>query len=485
MPSNDISGDSLYLIEVARLCKGPAITCGPEVDMVEITRTMRDHDVSGLVVVDGQRPIGMVSLSDIRDFIADSGGQGATGRAGELMTPGVISIRQRAPVFEAIFQMARHNIKRLAVVDEDDNLAGVVSDTDLLRLQTCTPLYLNQEIEAAQSVEQLARVGARIPDIVKNASQAGASPRSLVELIAHFNDAFTLRTIALMDKEEGLRLPDGAAYLVLGSQGRGEQTLRTDQDSAIVYRDGLSESKREEIARFAGRLCAALDQVGIPRCPGDTMASNPQWRRSLSEWKGLIDQWVSVLKPDNMVNFGMFQDFRVLHGDREFARHLAEHIRSHVERNALFLAYVARHITGFKPPMGIFGRLRVERRGQYRGQIDLKKAGIFAITEGASLLGLEVGIVNGTTWDKLERLQRQGILSAADAEIFSDAMSYLVYLRLQSQLQAIAAGHGLSNHVDPLLLTGKSRDRLREAFRGVAAFQRLIRDHFQLELISR
>jgi CBS domain-containing protein len=381
--------------------------------------------------------------------------------------------------------MARHNVKRLAVIDENGSLVGVVSDTDLLRLQTSTPLYLNQEIEAAQSVDQLTRVGARIPDIVKNASYAGASPRSLVELIAHFNDTFTLRTIALMEREEGLRLPEGAAYLVLGSQGRGEQTLRTDQDSAVVFSDTLSDGHLDEVARFSTRLCQALDQIGIPRCPGDTMASNPQWRRSLGEWKRLIDQWVSVLKPDHMVNFGMFQDFRVLHGDQEFARQLSGHIQAHVEKNALFLAYVARHITGFKPPMGIFGRLRVERRGKYRGQIDLKKAGIFAITEGASLLGLEAGIVNGTTWDKLERLEQRGLLSAADSEIFSDAMSYLVYLRLQSQLRAIAAGQELSNHVDPLLLTGKERDRLREALRGVGAFLRIIREHFQLDLIAR
>jgi CBS domain-containing protein len=485
MPSSDISGDSLYLIQVATLCSGPAVTCGPDAGLVEIARTMRDHDVSGLIVLEQNQPVGMVSLNDIRDFIAETGTSPVTCRAGDLMTPGVVTIRQRAPVFEAIFQMARHNVKRLAVVDENGNPVGVVSDTDLLRLQTCTPLYLNQEIEAAQSVEQLARVCARIPDIIRNASHAGASPRSLVELIAHFNDTFTQRTIALMESDEGLRLPAGAAYLVLGSQGRGEQTLRTDQDSAIIYSDTLSAEQLEEVSRFSTRLCAALDQIGIPRCPGETMASNPLWRRSLGEWKRLIDQWVSVLKPDNMVNFGMFQDFRVLHGDREFGRQLTGHIRAHVERNSLFLAYVARHITGFKPPMGIFGRLRVERRGKYRGQLDLKKAGIFAITEGASLLGLEAGIVNGTTWDKLERLEAQGILSAADAETFSDALSYLVYLRLQSQLRAIAAGHELSNHIDPLLLTGRERDRLREALRGVGAFLRMLRDHFQLELIAR
>jgi CBS domain-containing protein len=200
-------------MRVATLCSGPAVTCGPAVGLVEITRIMRDHDVSGLLVLEENQPVGMVSLSDIRNFIAENGSSPVACRACDLMTPGVVTIRQRAPVFEAIFQMARHNVKRLAVVDENGNPVGVVSDTDLLRLQTCTPLYLNQEIEAAQSVEQLARVCARIPDIVRNASHAGASPRSLVELIAHFNDAFTQRTIVLMESYEGLRLPAGAAYL--------------------------------------------------------------------------------------------------------------------------------------------------------------------------------------------------------------------------------------------------------------------------------
>ncbi|WP_432822924.1 putative nucleotidyltransferase substrate binding domain-containing protein [Trichloromonas sp.] len=484
MPTSNISGDSLLLIQVDTLCHTPAITCEPGIGLVEIARTMRDHDISGLVVVEDNAPIGVVSLSDIRNHIAETGGTGPC-TARDLMSGSMVTIRHRARVFEAIFKMAKHNIHRLAVVDENGGLIGTITDTDLLRLQTCTPLYLNQEIDAAQSVEQLAKISDRMLDIVKSATQAGASARSLAELIAHFNDTLTLRIIALMDSIEGLRLPDGAAFLVLGSQGRGEQTLRTDQDSAIIYNDDLSADRQAEVARFSSRLCEALDQIGIPRCPGDTMASNPQWRQSVSGWKRIIDHWFAVPTPENMVNFGMFQDYRVLCGNRSFEKIINDHIQSNIQRNALFLAQMARHLVRFQPPLGMFGRIRVERRGENRGKVDLKKAGIFAVTEGASLLGLEAGIVNGTTWDKLERLGQHGILAATDAETISDAMSYLVHLRLQRQVRAMLSGQKPSNHIDPLVMTDKERDRLREALKGVGMLQKILRDRFRVDFISR
>lgn len=485
MVNSAINDANLFLLPIETLCTSPAHTCGPDVGLVEIARIMRQHDTSGLIVVDNQNPVGTVSLSDIRNFIATTGGANPQGRARDLMSPGVITIRHRDLVFDAIFKMAKHNIHRLAVVDENNCLLGTVTDTDLLRLQTCTPLYLQQEVDGAQSVDQLAKVSARMLDIVRNATQAGASARSLAELIAHFNDTFTHRVIAIMDAVEGLRLPEGAAFLVLGSQGRGEQTLRTDQDSAIVYRDDLDKGQLNNVAKFSSRLCEALDQIGIPRCPGDTMASNPTWRHSVTEWKRIIDLWFAVLKPDNMVNFGMFQDFRVIHGDHDLERELHAHILTNIHRNSLFLAHMARHIVRFKPPLGLFGRIRVERRGEHRGKLDLKKAGIFAITEGASLLSLEAGIVNGTTWDKLERLEQRGLLNASDAETIRDALSYLVHLRLQRQLRAMTSGQPPSNHIDPLVMTDKERDRLREALRGVGILQKIIRDHFGVDYISR
>jgi CBS domain-containing protein len=485
MPNSAISEESFFFIHVESLCKGPAITCGPEMELVEMARVMKQHNISGLVVVDQGAPVGIVSIRDLRNIVADAAGDLAGRRVGEIMKTDLVTIRPRDYVFEAIFKMAKHNIHRLVVVDDEGRLTGVITDNDLLRIKTRTPLYLNQELEAAQSVEQLRAINARLLDMVRFAARAGADTRSLVQLISHFNDAFTLRVIALMERQEGIRLPDGVAYLVLGSEGRGEQTLRTDQDSAIVYADGLAPEKFGDIERFSARLVDALETIGVPRCPGDTMASNPRWRRSLSGWKQLLEQWISVPTPENMVNIGMVQDLRALHGDQALEGQLREHILTTIERHNLFLPWMARHIVHFQPPLGMFGRIRVERRGEHRGEVDLKKAGIFALTRGASLLALEIGILGGNTWHKLELLGERGVLSPNELETARDAFNYLVQLRLQRQLRDLAAGNKPSNHVNPLVMTDKERDLFRNALKGVGAFLRLIRDRYKLDFISR
>jgi CBS domain-containing protein len=485
MPNGAISEESFFFIRVENLCRGPAITCAPEMDVVGMAGLMRKHDVSGLIVVDNDSPVGIVSLRDCRDLIAASGGSIADRRVREIMSTELITIGCRDYVFEAIFKMAKHNIHRLVVVDDRGDLFGVITDTDIMRLQSRTPLYLHQEMEAAQSIDQLKSIGSRMLDMVSFATRAGADTKSLVQLISHFNDAFTLHLVSLLESRENIRLPKGATYLALGSEGRGEQTLRTDQDSAIVFADDFPPEKFPELERFCSRLVNSLAEIGVPPCPGNTMASNPQWRHSLSEWKQILDQWISVPTPEHMVNFGMFQDLRALHGDTSLEKQLHAHILASVRRHTLFLPYMARHIVRFQPPLGMFGRIRVERRGEHRGKVDLKKAGIFAFTLGMSLLALEAGIVGGSTWDKMEQLGNRGVLSPGDFETLDESFTFLVQLRLQRQLRDLAAGNKLSNHVDPLIMTDKEREQFRKALKGVGILLRIIRDRYKLDFISR
>ncbi|MCM2358722.1 MAG: DUF294 nucleotidyltransferase-like domain-containing protein [Geobacteraceae bacterium] len=484
MPHSTFSEESFFFIRIETVCKGPAITCEPGTEVVEMVRLMQDHDITGLVVVEQESPVGTFTIRDLRKLIADSGGAIAGSKVWEVMSPGLITIRRRDYVFDAIFKMARHNIHRLGVVDDAGKLVGIITDTDLLRIQTRTPLYLHQEIEAAQSIGQLRALGARMFDMVRFATRAGADTKGLVQLISQFNDAFTLRIIYLLERDEGIRLPAGAAYLALGSEGRGEQTLRTDQDSAIVYADDLPPESLAEIERFSARLVDSLEEIGVPRCPGNTMASNPQWRRSLSGWKQLLDRWITIPTPEHMVDFGMFQDLRAIHGDKSLEGQLRDHIRTVVRQHAFFLPNMARHIMRFPPPLGMFGRIKVERSGEQRGKVDIKKAGIFAFTVGASLLALETGSVGGSTWEKLELLGERGVISPGDLETVEDSFTFLVQLRLQRQLKALAAGDKPANHVDPMIMTEKERDQFRQALQGAGTFLRIIRDHYQLDLVS-
>jgi CBS domain-containing protein len=485
MPHSPFSEESFLFLQVESLCQGLPVTCPPETDIVEAARLMREHDSSGVVVVEHDKPVGVITVSDLRNLIVDSAGQVGGRQVRDIMSSGLISVRGRDLVMEAIFRMAKHNNHRLTVLDDAGELRGAITDTDLLRLQTRTPLYMIQEIEAATSIEQLRRISVRMVDMVSFAARAGTDTKSLVELISHLNDAFTQRIAALLESQEGIRLPPGAAYLALGSEGRGEQTLRTDQDSAIIYADHLTPAQLAEVERFAVRLVEALEQIGVPRCPGDTMASNPQWRHSLSAWKSKLEHWITVPKPDNMVNFGMFQDFRTICGDPSLEAALREHLLAMVQRCDLFFPYMARHLVRFKPPVGMFGHIRVERRGENRGEVDLKKAGIFAVTEGASLLALQCGVTGGNTWEKLELLRQRNILSEKDVNTIEQGFNYLVKLRLRRQLKALAAGKPPSNHINPLAIPDIEREQLRHALRGVSTLLRIIRVRFNIDAISR
>ena len=485
MSNSAISEESIYFVPVEKLCTGPAITCAPDTDIVEMARIMRDHDISCIVVTENKTPVGIVSVRDCRNLIADSQGSVAGIRVRDIMSTGVFKVRRRDYLFTAIFMMSTHNIHRLVVVDDDGRLFGVITDTDLVRIKIRTPLYINQELEAAQSIDELRMIGTRLLDMVRFAANAGAETKSLVQLISHFNDRFTLRIIYLLEQNEGIRLPEGAAYLALGSEGRGEQTLRTDQDSAVVYRNDLPPEKLGEIERFATRLVDSLVEIGVPRCPGDTMASNPRWRHSLTEWKEFLNQWISIPTPEHVVDFGMFQDLRVVHGDKSLGKDLHDHILAIIKRHAFFLPNMARSIVRFQPPLGMFGRIKGERSGENRGKVDIKKAGIFALTVGASLLSLEAGIVGGSTWDKLEQLGKRGIIAPSDLETVVESYTFLVKLRLQRQLRSLTEGKPATNHVDPHQMSTMERDQFRQALKGAGFFLRIINDHYQLDMTSR
>lgn len=347
-----------------------------------------------------------------------------------------------------------------------------------------TPLHFFQEIQAARSIGDLRSLDSRMLDTVRFAIRTGTDTRSVVQLISRLNAALTMRLIDLLDSNEGISLPEGATYLALGSEGRGEQTLCTDQDSAIVYLDCLPPEKIREVERFAGRFVDALAEIGIPRCPGNIMASSPQWCHSLGEWKLLLDEWTAAPTPEHMLYFCMFQDLRALYGNEALAIELRDHILTAVRLSPSFFPNMACHAVRFPAPLTIFGRIRVERNGEHRGKVDIKKAGIFAITVGASLLALEAGHIGGNTWEKLELLGRLRIITPGDLKTVREAFTSLVEFRLQCQLRELETNGTPTNLVDPLAMTDEERRRFRKALKGVHTFLGIMNTSYQLNFIS-
>lgn len=343
---------------------------------------------------------------------------------------------------------------------------------------------LYQQIASADSITALKEISDMLLSTVDHAVRTGIEARDIVELISGINDAVTLRLIGILEETEGIRLPAGATYLVLGSEGRGDQTLRTDQDNAIAYPDDFPSGQLCYVEQFAARIVDALEEIGVPRCPGNIMANNPEWCHSMSEWRQLLEQWITVPTPENVLKFGIFQDVRSLHGDLSLGRKLRDYIRISARNCPRFFPHMAFHAVRFPSALGMFGSFRCERRGEQKGKIDIKKAGIFAITLGVSLLVLEIGVTEGNTWEKLKVLENSTILTEGDIRRIEEAFSCLVQIRLQSQLRELVAGEKPTYYVDLKGMTDTEKKEFRRALKGVNVLLHLLRNHYHLDSIS-
>lgn len=479
-----LSQDSFFFIPVDAVCRHPAITCTVETSIVDAAELMRSRNISGVVVTEGGKPAGIISLRDLRDLIAERADEIPALTVRDVMKRELITIGRSDLLFKALFRMAKHNIHRLPVIDADGSLCGVITDTDLLRIQTKSPLYLVQEIESSTTLEHLRETSRKLNDMIQYAARVSDDPQSLIQLINHFYDAMTRRLTELLSIA-GTPLPADAAYLALGSEGREEQTLRTDQDSAIVHADGLSAESVDAIRRFADAMSSGLETLGVPLCPGNMMASNPAWTHSISEWKEIVEGWVTTPGPEQMVSFGVFQDLRVIHGRREYEEELRRTIIETTTSHPYFFPNMARNIIRFKPPLGLFGRFITGKRGEERGKVDIKKGGVFGLTRGIGLICLEERILGGTTWSRLERLKGTGHFSMNDLQVIEESFSFLMKLRLDKQLIALAGNREPSNLVDPLVLKEQERVQLRAAFRGVSTLYQILTSRYQLNLVSR
>jgi len=485
MRANGLTEGEIFRQSVDRVCPGRKVSCSPDLGVVELERMMRELDADGVLVEAQGSLCGVVTRCRLsRLHPADSAGWDRM-RVGEVMDTSPVTVQSGFGLFGAMVELVRHDASQLVVIDDTGQPTGLVSRASLDRVAGLSPLLLRRQIEGAESAEEIAEIRLSLCDLVSLSRQADAPVALIVEMVAGLNDACTRRLVDLLAERDGLVVPKGAAYLALGSQGRGEQTLRTDQDSALVYRDDLTAAGLETLREFAARLTAGLERAGIPGCPGLTMASNPYWCQSLSVWRRRLEEWIVEPRSEHMIQFGMFQDLRVVVGEGNLGELLNEAILASVRRHALFFPYMARHIARFTPPLGWFGGFRTEDHGDHRGMLNLKKAGIFALTEGASLLGLEAGITSGTSWEKLENLVAAGILADSDQQVYAEALNILVRFRLDLQLQALQAGKVPTNHLAPETLDETQRRQLREALKGVKSLQRLLRTRYKLNFISR
>jgi CBS domain-containing protein len=471
MPNpNSPQPDSSLTLPVKYLIKGAPIFVASSVTVAQAAHAMHQARIGSILIA--TEPPGIVTDRDLRGRVLAQG-LGPETPITQIMTRPLKTIDSDSAAFAALRLMLEENIHHLPVVEEG-KIVGVISSSDLLFHQASNPIYLRGVIDNLEKPADLAHYAAEIAALAEALFQGGLAAIQISHIVSTLNDALVERLIALtLEKFGGPPAP--YAWIVFGSEGRLEQTLLTDQDNALIYAEE-SEAAQAYFAALAKAVVEGLIQAGFPACPGGFMATN--WCRSLAAWQELFTQWTHLPKPAALLDAAIFFDFRAVAGTLSVEP--LEQIIAAAKSQKLFLAHMARGALDFYPPLGFFNRLRTDN-----GKVDLKKGGIAPIVGLARVAALAAGSRERSTLERLRVMPASGaFLSREDATTLDEIFPFLFNLRLEHQLNSVAAKRPIDHTVPLAELSNLARRHLKEAFVVIKRIQDSFRTAWQLDRLG-
>jgi CBS domain-containing protein len=441
-------------------------------DLVSVCRELSArHATHALVrdVRDGRDRLGIFTTTDLRDaLLRDTPPHALAVR--DVARFELIEVQADAEVFEALWLMVRHRVHRLLVRDGDQVL-GVLGQLDLVSFVANHSHIVAQQIDDAASVGELGAAAERIDQMITLLHGSGIRIERITRLVTELNRRLFARLWALLAPPD---LVANSCLLVMGSEGRGEQILKTDQDNALILRDGFAFSRLDEVA---ASFNAALATFGYPPCPGGIMLTTPLWRQPLAGLRDSLRQWLYGHDPDGPMNLAIFFDAAAVAGDETLLTDARNHLDTILAGQDTYLARFAAAADQFSEP-GLWTRLTTKRDEQ---PLDLKKLGTFPIVHGVRALSLQYGVREQGTAARLKALQAGGHIDETLARDLLDALHFLMGLRLSHQLRQRAGGAQPGNEVRPSDLGALEREPLRDALAIVKRLRLFLRQHFRLD----
>lgn len=336
---------------------------------------------------------------------------------------------------------------------------------------------LETEVRAARDVEAVASAADRIRDRLQRLHDEGTAADAITGLVTGLNDLVTVRLLELLGAADALRAA-GACWIGLGSAGRGEQTLATDQDNAIVFADAPHpDGQRTTLAPLAGEVNRALDRCGYPLFRGEIMAGNPRWCLAWSEWLERFAGWIERPEPQALLNAAIFFDFRAVHGDRASVARLREWLAAYAADRGRFLFLMVQNALQNGPPLGLLRDFTLASGGEHPGTVDLKVNGVQLFVEAARIYSLAAGVTATGTLERLAAAARVRGIPDIEVEGWQEAFRFLQLVRLRLNAAQRARGEALHNHLNPGDLDEPDRRALKDALRQARKLQtRLARD---------
>lgn len=383
--------------------------------------------------------------------------------------------------FDALHWMIKYKTNVL-VVNDREKVKGVLTVFDLLRFRGREVLSLIRNIEDAADLSQLNLMRQEVEKVLRVLMSDGATASQACKIVSEFNDKVVKRVIRFAEDACGSP-PCAFAWLGLGSEGRREQTLFTDQDNAIIFGDGYSDTANEYFMRFSEKIVQGLNVCGIPLCKGNVMATNPKFFGSLAEWRKRTDSWIrnTDVSEAELMDTYVFLDFRSIDGDQALEKALREHVNKLVAKNMFFLKSLAEPIVSIPMPVGFFKHFIVEKTGKYKDRLNIKLYGLVPLITCAKILSLRHGLMETNTLERIEGLANTGVISADLREALEQTFQVLLKLKIQNNLVDIDEGKDFGNYVNPADLSIRQKQLLKEAFWTVSELQKKTKEALKVE----
>ncbi len=439
------------------------------------------NNLEAMVVLDkNNQAAGILGLDTIvRAVVVE--GKDPTKSVKTIMEEDFCAIDGKGYFFDALHWMIKYKTNVL-VVNDREKVKGVLTVFDLLRFRGREVLSLIRNIEDAADLSQLNLMRQEVEKVLRILMSDGATASQACKIVSEFNDKVVKRVIRFAEDACGPP-PCGFAWLGLGSEGRREQTLFTDQDNAIIFGDGYSDKANEYFMRFSEKIVQGLNECGIPLCKGNVMATNPKFFGSFSQWKERTASWIrnTDLNEAELMDTYVFLDFRSIDGDQALEKKLRQHVNELVAKNMFFLKFLAESIVSIPMPIGFFKHFIAEKTGKYKNRLNIKLYGLVPLITCAKILSLHHGLMETNTLERIEGLANAGVISADLREALEQTFQVLLKLKIENNLIDIDEGKDFGNYVNPADLSLRQKQLLKEAFWTVSELQKRTKEVLKVE----
>lgn len=475
--------NSFIETQTAKYTQNP-ITCSPKTTIQYAAKVMTANVINSIIVTEANIPVGIMTDKDIRTKIG-TGLFKITDSVEAIMTSPVITFPENISVAEAQLARLKHKVSHLCITKDGTNkteLVGILAEHDLNLIQGNNPLLLTKQIRTAKDAETLKYIRTKASELTQGYIEQEIPIYFVTKVISEINTAITKKAIELSIQEIGKEPPVNYAWLALGSQGRKEQLLMTDQDNSLVFENVPEEnleSTKKYFIELAVKVTEKLNIVGFAYCPAHIMASNPKWCLPISEWKSQFKDWIKHPTSDKILNSIIFFDFEFIYGDQNLYNSMAKCIFKYIHKKPVFLGFLSKVTLDNPAPLGFFKQFLVEANGENKDHFDIKSRAIRPLVDAARIFSLHHHITENNTISRYEKLME---FEPQNSDIFeSCANAFKILLQFRTS-------QGLTNNdsgkfVNINNLSKADRLKLKGCFKPIKNVQDSLKLRFNVSQI--